>query len=552
MVKSGIILFLSAAALAAVLLLSGGTGTAAASKSEGLPAGSGGPTARLVYFTVENCPDCERVGALLDSYRHEGTGDVEIVYYDLDDPRGLRLNAMLCRAFDVPAGKRRIAPAVFSARGALIHLDITVEALSALIADAAGLDSPAVLYGRDFADAAPLGRLRIPPPAAEPGRRRPAGGVALLTFFTKHHCADCRLAEKAIRNAAGGLRDELEIDVRTLFVDDPDGAEANLSYLGQLELGERIVAPSLFSSREALLVDAITVQAVKRLAQEAGGEPAPETVFAVDPGAGRRTLEMRFRELTAGAVAVGGLADGVFNPCAFTVVIFFIAYLTHIGKTRRQVFTAGVTFLGAVFFTYMALSAGLLRVLMAGAAVGMWLSYGLMLLTAVLVLIVSIASFRDALAIRRGGSARGFWVRLPDGLRSFLHGHISRRARRGLSIGGMLALGAVVAAVELPCTGMMLIPIVVLLSWAARTGGFGLAPYGWLLLYNLAFILPLMLVFAAVYFGVTSEQLTVWFRRHLFASKLVLGIVFLLLAALLFIIPVMGQERITDLAFTVK
>ncbi len=82
--------------------------------------GTGEPITRLAFFSVEHCPDCERVEELISAYRHDGPGKVKINYYDLDDPTALRLNEMLCRALDVPREQRRIAPALFSADKALV------------------------------------------------------------------------------------------------------------------------------------------------------------------------------------------------------------------------------------------------------------------------------------------------------------------------------------------------------------------------------------------------------------------------------------------------
>jgi len=536
-------------AIALVGALAAGTGMQAAGAKDGTDK-SGELISRLAFFTVENCPDCERVDELINAYRHHGPGKVKISYYDLDDPEALRLNEMLCRELNVPRENRRIAPALFSAVGALIYEDITEESLAHMVEEAAGKPAPAELHGGAFADAEPV-RLRTAPgertaPGTEQDAREQAPGHVLVTFFTKHHCADCRRARQVITDTGRRMESdgELEIDVRTLHVDDATGAETCMTFMKGLGYGERIVAPALVSSRQGLLHKEITEKRIEELFLAAAGVPSPEAVFSPEKEDGSGVLGRRFRELTAGAVALGGLADGVLNPCAFTVIVFFIAYLTHIGTSRRRILSAGLTFMGAVFFTYLALSAGLLRVLMFGAGLSMWLSYGLMLVTGVLVLFISVMSFRDAVAVRSGGVER-MRLGLPEGLKSYLRRLISGRARNGLTAFGTVGLGMVVAAVELPCTGMMLVPIVVVLSWAAQAGEFGIVPYGWLLLYNLAFILPLILVFVLVYFGVTSEQLTSRFRRHIFASKLALGFVFLFLAAVLLLIPLFGRGAIS-------
>jgi cytochrome c biogenesis protein CcdA len=52
---------------------------------------------------------------------------------------------------------------------------------------------------------------------------------------------------------------------------------------------------------------------------------------------------------------------------------------------------------------------------------------------------------------------------------------------------------------------------------------------GYLLVYNVAFILPLFVVFLLAYAGVRSEQLRTWLKSHLAATKVAMGLFFLLL-----------------------
>jgi len=49
-------------------------------------------------------------------------------------------------------------------------------------------------------------------------------------------------------------------------------------------------------------------------------------------------------------------------------------------------------------------------------------------------------------------------------------------------------------------------------------------------LYNLMFILPLVVVFLLAYFGTTSQQLSLFVHRHMAAVKLATAGLFVLLA----------------------
>ena len=54
-----------------------------------------------------------------------------------------------------------------------------------------------------------------------------------------------------------------------------------------------------------------------------------------------------------------------------------------------------------------------------------------------------------------------------------------------------------------------------------------------LLLYNVAFILPLLVVFLLAAYGVHNQRLADWSRRHVVPAKILLAVVFLTLAFLL-------------------
>jgi len=54
-------------------------------------------------------------------------------------------------------------------------------------------------------------------------------------------------------------------------------------------------------------------------------------------------------------------------------------------------------------------------------------------------------------------------------------------------------------------------------------------------IYNLCFILPLVVVFVAVYCGATSGRLTAFLRRHLCLAKTATAAFFLVLAALMWV-----------------
>ena len=89
-------------------------------------------------------------------------------------------------------------------------------------------------------------------------------------------------------------------------------------------------------------------------------------------------------------------------------------------------------------------------------------------------------------------------------------------------------MGFLVSIFEFACTAQVYLPTLAYLARALRRAD----ALGLLLAYNLCFIAPLVVVFAASYLGVSSKRITSLFRSHLGKVKLALALAFLALAAL--------------------
>jgi len=177
-------------------------------------------------------------------------------------------------------------------------------------------------------------------------------------------------------------------------------------------------------------------------------------------------------------VLITGFLDGL-NPCAFAVLLFFIAFLFTIRRTSASIWVMGLIYVAAIYLAYFLIGLGLMQaVLFAGkhhlmAKIGSWLVIGLGLI-----------NVKDY-----------FFPRLPIHLRipTIAHGTIQNWLKRATfpaaAVGGFL-----VGLCTFPCSGGIYVAIVGLLA-AKATYWQGV---GYLGLYNLAFILPLLLILAGV------------------------------------------------------
>ncbi len=255
----------------------------------------------------------------------------------------------------------------------------------------------------------------------------------------------------------------------------------------------------------------------------AGGSIALSVPTGAGPGvAGAAASVTAFSALP---VIAAGLIDGV-NPCAFTTLIFLLASLALAGKGRREVLVIGLLFSLGVFLTYLGIGLGLFAALRAASAVALVSALLRWLLVAVLVAFAALSVY-DYFKIRAGKSSE-MLLQLPNALKLRIHASIRTRARTAAIAGSSFLLGFLVSIFEFACTGQVYLPT---LAYLARARGRSDAA-ALLVLYNLCFIAPLLAVFAASYFGVSSKRIATLFQRRMGAVKIALALVFLALAAL--------------------
>jgi len=147
-------------------------------------------------------------------------------------------------------------------------------------------------------------------------------------------------------------------------------------------------------------------------------------------------------------------------------------------------------------------------------------------LTAVLCAVLAVLSIVDFFKARRG-QLSSMALNLPHRLRLRINAVIrSGRSARSY-VGAAFVIGVVVSFLELACTGQVYGPTILAVmsipSMRVRA-----LPY--LLLYNVMFVTPLIVVFVLAYFGVSSKELTKFFQKHAPAMKLGMAFLFLTLA----------------------
>lgn len=231
---------------------------------------------------------------------------------------------------------------------------------------------------------------------------------------------------------------------------------------------------------------------------------------------------------TAAAIFLAGLVDGI-NPCAFTTLLFFLSYLGIRGRTRKRIALAGLSFAAGVFLSYFLIGLGLFNAFRVGGMLPVFRTVLRVVVSALTVAFCAL-TVRDIVLARRGAPG-DMALRLPESVRLRINASIRGGVASNAFLVGVFATGVVVSVLELACTGQVYFPAI---SFMVQTDSSWLGT-GSLLLYNLAFIAPLLIVLALALAGLSQEAVRGFFTRHLVATKLALAAVFASLSVLVWI-----------------
>jgi len=236
-------------------------------------------------------------------------------------------------------------------------------------------------------------------------------------------------------------------------------------------------------------------------------------VISVDQGDVNPLIPGLTESVSLPLVIGAGLIDGI-NPCAFAVLIFLLTFLLEISDNRKRMVKAGSVYIAAVYMTYLIAGLGLLSAIQYIGAGGI-----VMYAAAAVAIIAGLINIKDYFWYGKGIS-----LQIPEGRKPMINRWISKA-----NVPAALVLGFLVSMFELPCTGGIYLAIIAMLASSVTSG---LAAI-YLIIYNIFFILPLIIIFALVVRGMSAERIEKWRTSKKNWMKLAMGIILLLLGLIL-------------------
>ncbi len=217
--------------------------------------------------------------------------------------------------------------------------------------------------------------------------------------------------------------------------------------------------------------------------------------------------------LTLPLLIGAALADAI-NPCALAVLLILMTTAIASGKKRRALLS-GLAFTTAIFLSYLAMGLGLYHALNYFS-----LSQSLYHLVAYLALLLGLLNLKDFFWY-----GKGFRMEVPlswrPKLKSLLYSVTG-------PVGAFL-IAFLISLFLLPCTSG---PYLVVIGMLSHKTTFNLA-FRYLIVYNLVFVSPMLLITFGTYFGLNLKQAEKLRSQHLHLLHLITAIILLVLGFLI-------------------
>ena len=293
----------------------------------------------------------------------------------------------------------------------------------------------------------------------------------------------------------------------------------------------KIMVPVFLFEGNFLSAEEVTKDNLERLITDTLNRPAIQKI-ELSPV----NLLTRFKAFEPLAIVGIGLIDGI-NPCAFTVIVFFISFLAMQGYKKRELIPIGLSFIFAVFITYILIGLGLFGLVY--HIEGFWLIRKIFNISiGIFSIIIGILSLYDFVRFKKTNKTEGLLLQLPSAIKNRIHYIIGLNYRKTKGEKGeesvaerhifrliitALVTGFLVSIIEAVCTGQTYLPTIVFIF---KTTSLKLQALGYLLLYNFMFIVPLLIIFVFALLGTSSEEFSVFLKKNLLTIKLILAILF--------------------------
>ncbi|MFH0978523.1 MAG: cytochrome c biogenesis protein [Candidatus Woesearchaeota archaeon] len=342
-----------------------------------------------------------------------------------------------------------------------------------------------------------------------PATESSAGEICIYFFYGKN-CPHCARVEPLVTELAV-KHPRVDLKPFEIYFNNSNQQLFN-DFVSRYDIDTPGV-PALFIGDRALIGEAAIRDNLETSIAyfEEHGPICPETYKKVE-GTPHELSPATDVKLTLPALVIAAVIDSI-NPCAFSVLIFLLLYLSALGA-RKKMLKVGITYIVVIFIVYFLSGLGLFTVIQTTN-----LTKFVYTIAAVIAIIAGLINVKDFFWY-----GKGITLAIPESRKPLLQKYIHKA-----TLPAAVVLGVLVSMFELPCTGGVYLAVLGLLS-SKMTLIQGI-PY--LLLYNLIFVLPLFVILLAIFWGMPPERAERWRLDQRKWMKLAMGILMITLGVIM-------------------
>ena len=220
---------------------------------------------------------------------------------------------------------------------------------------------------------------------------------------------------------------------------------------------------------------------------------------------------------TLTTVVVTAMIDAI-NPCAIGVLILMMSVIISSRQSVRKMVMLCSIYIFAIFVTYLAAGLGLVYFM---SKIPLFLAEYISIAVGMFIIFAGLLEIKEYFWY-----GKWFSLSIPSVFAKKLHGYTTK-----VTVPGIAFLGVFVAGVELPCTGAPYLAIITLLSQY-----FDLSAFLLLILYNIIFVSPLIVITAMVAMGKKLHEVKKWKQESRGVMRLFIGLMLVGMGWLLMLI----------------
>ncbi len=223
---------------------------------------------------------------------------------------------------------------------------------------------------------------------------------------------------------------------------------------------------------------------------------------------------------------IGYALVNAMNPCALAALVMILITILLANENKKyKVLLGGLYFTLAVFIGYTIYGLIIIQAFKTFSEFMTSISIYMKYILAILAIILGIFNIKDYISYKPGGLA----TEMPVKFRPFANLII----KKATSPFGAFLVGLFITMFLLPCT---MGPYVIALGNVYKLSFLQIIPH--MLLFNFIFIIPMIAITLAVYFGLSSaEKVGEWRDRNIRRIHLIAGIILLILGIAMLTFP---------------